>query len=146
MRHFKFLNNYLVKKGFNDPVLFTFSIREVEIVVGVVIVLSLSDEGADHVDGEGEESDSGPNSDTEVNNESLDEELVGTAVEEVEEPLLGGVGSVMPDVPSHVTLLLIEVVLSVPGSVLHLWHSQALAIHQPHVLHVSQLVVSQTAA
>jgi len=123
-----------------------FSIREVEIVVGVVIVLSLADEGTNHVDGEGEESDSGPDSDSEVNDESLDEELVSTAVEEVEEPLLGGVGSVMPDVPSDITLLLVEIVLSVPGPVLHLWHSQTLAIHQSHVLHVSQLVVSQTAA
>ena len=77
------------------------SIREVEVVVCVVVVLSLSDEGANHVDGEGQEGDSGPDFDAEVDDESLDEELVGAAVEEVEEPLLGGVGSVVPDVASH---------------------------------------------
>ena len=118
------------------------SIREVEIVVGVVIVFSLSEEGANHVDGYGEPADSEPDSKAEVNDESLDEELGGTTVEEMEEPLLGSVRSVMPDVASHVGFLLIEVVLSVPSSVLHLWHSQTFAVNQSHVLHVAQLVVS----
>ena len=93
------------------------------------------------MDGEGQPGESEPDPEAEVDHEALDEELVGAAVEEVEEPLLSGVRSVMPDVPAHVALLLVEVVLSVPGSVLHLRHSQPLAVHQPHVLHVSQLVV-----
>lgn len=122
------------------------SIREVEVVVGVVIVLSLADEGTDHVDGEGEQSNSGPDLNAEVNHEALKEELVSTTVQEVEQPLLSGVGSVMPDVASHITLLVVEIVLTIPGSVLHLGNSETLTVHKAHVLSVSELVVSQTAS
>ncbi len=120
------------------------SIREIEIIVGVVIIFSLTNEGTNHMDGEGEESDSGPDSDTEVDDESLDEELVSTTVEEMEEPLLGSIGSMMPDVASHVSLLLIEIVLSVPSSVLLFGYSETLSVYQSHVFHVSELIMSQT--
>ena len=57
------------------------------------------------MDGEGQPGESEPDLHTEVNNESLQEELVSTAVQEVEQPLLSGVRSVMPDVTTGVTLL-----------------------------------------
>lgn len=119
---------YVESGGWTNP-RSSCSVREVEVVVGVVVVLSLADEGADHVDGEGEQSDSGPDLHAKVNHESLNEELVNTTVQEVEQPLLSGVGSVMPDVASNVTLLVVEIVLTVPGSVLHLGHSETLAVH-----------------
>ena len=122
------------------------SVGEVEVIVGVVVVLSLAHEGSNHVDGEGQEGESSPDLDAEVNHESLNEELVSTSVQEVEQPLLGGVGSVMPDVASDEGLLVVEVVLTVPGSVLHLGHSQTFAIDQAHVLGVAELVVSQSAS
>merc|ERR1712070_1248836 len=72
------------------------SVREVE--VGVVIVLSLADEGADGVEGEWQESDSTPDTHAVVHHISLDEELASTSVQEMEEPLLCSIRSVMPDV------------------------------------------------
>ena len=96
------------------------------------------------MDGEGQPGDSQPNLAPEIDDESLDEELVGASVQEVEEPLLGGVGSMMPDVPSHETLLLVEVVLAVPSSVLHFGHSQTFSVHETHVLCVSEFVMSQS--
>ena len=93
------------------------------------------------MEGEWHPSHSGPDSDTEVNNPSLDEELAGTSVEEVEEPLLSSIGSVMPDVASAVTRLLIEVLFSIPSSVLLFWNSETLSVSESHVFHVSELVM-----
>ena len=98
------------------------------------------------MDGEGEPGESEPDLDAEVNHESLQEELVRAAVEEVEEPLLGCVGSVVPDVASDVTFLLVEVVLAVPSLVHHLRHTETLAVDESHVLGVPELVVSQAAS
>ena len=76
------------------------SVREVEIIIGVVIVLSLTQARADEVERAGNKCDSQPNLAAVVYHVSLDEELSCTTVHEVEEPLLGGVGSVVPDVAS----------------------------------------------
>ena len=89
------------------------------------------------MDGERNPGESDPNSKAEVDHESLNEELLRATVEEVEEPLLGSVGSMVPNVAAHVRLLLVEVVLSIPSSVLHLWYSKTLAIDKSHVLHVA---------
>ena len=82
-----------------------------------------------------------PDPNSEVNYESLEEELVGTTVQEVEEPLLGGIGSVVPDVTTHITFLLVEVVFTIPGLVHHLWNTKTLSINESHVFGVAQLVV-----
>ena len=89
-------------------------------------------------------SHSDPDSESEVDNPSLDEEFASTSVQEVEEPLLGSIGSVMPDVTSAVGSLLIEILFSVPGSILHLWYSESLTIGKSHIFHVSELVMSQS--
>ena len=67
--------------------------------------------------------DAGPDSEAEVNHKSLEEELAGASVQEVEQPLLSGVRSVMPDVTSSKTFLLVEIDFSIPCSELHLWNS-----------------------
>ena len=96
------------------------------------------------MDGEWQPGKSEPDLHTEVNDPSLKEELVGASVEEVEEPLLCGVGSVMPDVATGVTLLGVEVVLAVPRLVHHLGNTQTLAVGKSHVLGVTKLVVCQS--
>ena len=98
------------------------------------------------MDGYGEPADSEPDSKAEVNDESLDEELGGTTVEEMEEPLLGSVGSVMPDVSTAVTFLVVEVVFAIPGLVHHLGDTETLSVDESHVLGVAKLVVSQTSS
>ncbi len=82
-------------------------------------------------------SQSDPDLEDKVNYESLDEELVGSSIEEMEQPLLSGVGSVMPDITSCKPLLLVEVCFSVPCSELLLGHSQTFSIHQTHVLSIA---------
>ena len=123
-----------------------FSIAEIEVVIGVVVILTLSNHGADGVDGEGQPCESKPDLNTEVNDETLDEEFVGTAVQEVEQPLLSGVRSVMPNVAAHVTFLLVEVVLAIPCLVHHLRYTETFAINESHVLGVSKLVVCQSSS
>ena len=123
-----------------------YSITEVEVVVGVVIVFTLTEAGADKVEADGEPCDSEPDSQAVVNDHTVEEEAFEAAVHEVEEPLLGGVGAMVPDVTSSVGRLLVEVLLSVPCSVLHLGYSETLAIGQTHVLHVSELVVRKSAS
>ena len=98
------------------------------------------------MEGDWEPCESEPDSAPEINNESLDKELAGSSVEEVEEPLLSGIGSVMPDISSAVSSLLIEILFSVPSSIHGLGHSETLTVHNPHVLHVSELVVSQSSS
>ncbi len=80
------------------------------------------------MNGKGQPGQSHPNPEAEVDNESLDQELVCTTVHEVEEPLLSSIGSVMPDVTSSIPLLVIEIVLSVPSSVLLLGHSETFSV------------------
>ena len=54
------------------------------------------------MDGSWDPDHSKPDSATKVNNPSLDKELSSASIKEMEEPLLGGVGSVVPDVTSCV--------------------------------------------
>ena len=98
------------------------------------------------MDREGQPGETEPDPRAEVDHEALEEELVCAAVEEVEEPLLGRVRAVVPDVPAAVALLRVVVVLAVPGLVHHLGHAQTLAVGQSHVLGVAELVVSQAAS
>ena len=86
-------------------------------------------------------SESQPDLDAEVNDEALKEELVGTAIHEVEQPLLSGVRSVMPDVSTAVTFLIVEVVLTIPGLVHHLGDTETLTVDKSHVLGVAEFVV-----
>ena len=93
------------------------------------------------MDGHWQPDDSHPDLEDEVDNESLQEELVGTTVHEMEEPLLSGIGSVMPDVTSCVGRLVVEILLSVPSSVLHLRHSESLTVAESHVLNVTVFIM-----
>ena len=93
---------------------------------------------------EGQPSESDPDLEHEVDHEPLDEELVHSSVQEMEQPLLRGVGSVMPDVPSGEPLLLVEIRLPVPCPELLLGHSQTLTVHQTHVLSIAEFVMSQS--
>ena len=120
------------------------SVGEVEVVVSVVVVLSLADEGADDVEADWQERDSTPDAHAVVHHVSLNEELASSTVQEVEEPLLGSVRSVVPDVATAVARLLVEVFFTVPGPVLHLGHAQTLSVDESDVLHVSELVVSKS--
>ena len=121
-----------------------YSITEVEVVVGVVIVFTLTEAGADKVEADGEPCDSEPDSQAVVNDHTVEEEAFEAAVHEVEEPLLGGVGAMVPDVTSSVGRLLVEVLLTVPSAVLHLGHTETLTVCESHVLHVSEFVVGKT--
>ena len=98
------------------------------------------------MEGEWHPSDSEPDSHSEVHHPSLDEEALDTSVHEMEEPLLGGVGSVMPNVTTNVRALLVEVLLTVPSSPLLLGDSQSFSEAQAHVLGVSMLVMSETSS
>ena len=92
------------------------------------------------------ESDSTPDAHTVIHHVSLNDEFACSTVHEVEEPLLGGVRSVMPDVATAVTTLLIEILFTVPGSVLHLWNAETLAVRKSHVLHVAELVMGESSS
>ena len=118
------------------------SVTEVEVVVGVVIVLALSEEGSNEVEGAGEPGDAEPDAETVVNDDAVNEESLEATVHEVEEPLLGGVGAVMPDHTAGEGRLLVEVLLAVPGAPLHLGHTEALSVGEAHVLGVAVFVVS----
>ena len=88
--------------------------------------------------------DSEPDSQAVVDNDTVEEEALEATVQEVEEPLLGGVGTMVPDVASSVSALLIEVLLTVPSSVLHLWDAETFTVGESHVLHVSVFVMGKS--
>ena len=98
------------------------------------------------MDSEGQPGDSQPDLNTKVNDESLDEELVGATEQEVEQPLLSSVGSVVPDVAAAITFLVVEVVLAIPCFVHHLRHAETFTVNESHVLRVAQFVVSQSSS
>lgn len=91
-----------------------------------------------------EPSDSEPDSQAVVHNHALEEEALEATEHEVVEPLLGSVGTMMPDVAASVGRLLVEVLLAVPGTILHLWHTETLTVSQSHVLSVTSLIMSQS--
>jgi hypothetical protein len=79
------------------------SVTEVEVIVRVVVVFALAENGANEVEADGEPSDAEPNAETVVDNNTVEEESLESTVQEVEEPLLGGVGAMVPDVATSVS-------------------------------------------
>ena len=118
----------------------TSSVREVEVVVSVVVVLPLAEAREDEVEGAWEPRDAEPDSEGEVANPSLDDETLEAAVHEVEEPLLRGVGAVVEDHAASERSLLVPVLLTVPRSPALLWHAETLTVGESHVLSVSVVV------
>ena len=96
------------------------------------------------MEGDGEPRNPEPNAETVVDDDTVDEESLEAAVHKVEEPLLSGVGAMVPDVASSEGALLVKVLLTIPGAVLHLGHSKTFAVRKSHVLHVAELVVGES--
>ena len=94
----------------------------------------------------GRENDAAPDAQAVVNEDTVDEEALEATEHEVVEPLLGRVRSVVENVTSEIGRLLIEVLLSVPGTVLGLRNAKSLTKGQTHVLSVTLLVVGQSAS
>lgn len=122
------------------------SVTEVEVIVGVGVVLALTKYGSDEVEAAGGEDDAAPDAHAVVNSNTVDEEALEATEHEVVEPLLGRVRSVVENVTSEIGRLLIEVLLSVPGTELGLRNAKSLAKGQTHVLSVTLLVVGQSAS
>ena len=98
------------------------------------------------MEAEWKERDSTPDAHAVVHDVSLDEELASSTIEEVEKPLLRCIRSVMPNISTAVTRLLIEVLFTIPGSVLHLWHTKTLSVDESDVLGVSEFVVGESSS
>ena len=96
------------------------------------------------MEGYGEPCNSEPDAEAVVDDDTVDEESLEATVHEMEEPLLGSVGTMVPDVASCEGALLVEVLLTIPCAVLHLGHSKALTVCKSHVLHVAEFVVGQS--
>ena len=122
------------------------SVTEVEVIVGVGVVLALTENGADEVEAASGEDDAAPDAHAVVNEDTVDEEALEATEHEVVEPLLGRVRSVVENVTSEIGRLLIEVLLSVPGTELGLRNAKSLTKGQSHVLSVTLLVVGQSAS
>ena len=122
------------------------SVAEVEVVVGVGVVLALTQEGANEVEGASWEDNAHPHLQAVVDDDTVDEEALEAAVEEVEHPLLSRVGAMVEDVATRVGRLLVVVLLTFPSTVLHLGHAQAFAVAQTNVLQVALLVVRKSAS
>ena len=104
------------------------SVTEVEVVIGVVIVLALTEQRANEVESEGHPGDAEPHTEGKISDESLSEKALDATVHEVEEPLLSGIWSVMPDVTTSVWRLLVEVLFTVPGTPLLLGDTEAFTV------------------
>mgnify|MGYP000891148466 CR=1 FL=1 len=124
--------------------LLSLSVAEVEVIVRVVVVFTLAQARADEMEADREPRDSEPDAEAVVNHNTVEEEALEATVHKVEEPLLGGVGTMVPDVATGVGALLVEVLLTVPGAVLHLGHSETLTVCESHVLHISEFIVGKT--
>lgn len=96
------------------------------------------------MEADGEPCDSKPDAETVIDDDSVEEEALEATIHKVEEPLLGGVGTMVPDVATSVCCLLVEVLLAVPGSVLHLGHTETLTVGKSHVFHVSEFVMGES--
>jgi len=118
----------------------TCSIREVEVVVRVVIVLTLAEAREDEVEGAWDPGDTEPHSKGEIANPSLDDEALEATVHEVEDPLLRGVRAMMEDHAASERGLLVPILLTVPRSPALLWHAETLTVGKSHVLGVSVVV------
>merc|ERR1711988_1027755 len=89
---------------------------------------------------------SNPDTHAEIDDPSVNKEALGSTVQEVEQPLLGGIGSVVDDLTSGVRGFLIEVLFSIPGTVLHFRNSKTFTVDKSHVLSVSEFVVGQASS
>ena len=78
------------------------SVTEVEVIVGVGVVLALTENGADEVEAASGEDDAAPDAHAVVNEDTVDEEALEATEHEVVEPLLGRVRSVVENVTSEV--------------------------------------------
>ena len=65
------------------------SVREVEVVIGVSIVLTLTEDGANKVEGCWNPADAEPDTESVIKGNTLNEESLKSAEEEVIKPLLG---------------------------------------------------------
>ena len=122
------------------------SVTEVEVVVGVSVVLALAEDRADKVESSAWEDNASPDLEAVVDDDTVDEEALEATVHEVEQPLLGCLGAMVEDVATAVGALSVEVLLAVPRAELHLGHAQTLTVRESHVLGVSLLVVGQSAS
>ena len=104
------------------------SVTEVEVVVGVGVILALTKDRANEVEGASREHNAHPDFETVVDDNAIDEKALEAAVEEVEHPLLSGVRAMMEDVATSIRCLLVEVLFTVPSAVLHLGHAQTLTV------------------
>ena len=96
------------------------------------------------MEGDGEPRNPEPNAEPVVDDDTVDEESLEAAVHKVEEPLLSGVGAMVPNVASCEGALLVKVLLTIPGAVLHLGHSKTFSVCKSHVLHVAEFVVGES--
>ena len=120
------------------------SVTEVEVVVGVSVVLALAEDRADKVERSHREDNASPDLEAVVDDDTVDEEALEATVHEVEEPLLGRVGAMVEDVATGVGALLVEVLLAVPCAPLCLGHAKTLTEGKAHVSSVTFLVVGQS--
>ena len=85
-----------------------------------------------------------PNTEAVVDDNTVPEEALKATEHEVVKPLLCRVRAMMPDVTTGVGRLLVEVLLAIPGAVLHLGHTETFTVSKSHILSVSVLIVSQS--
>ena len=81
---------------------FVGSVREVEIIISIVVIFSLTETSEDEMESEGNPGHSYPNTEAVINKNSIDEEALDATVKEVEQPLLGSIGSVVDNLTSGV--------------------------------------------
>ena len=122
------------------------SIWEVEIVIGVSIILTLSQNGPNKVESCWHPRNAEPDTHSVVHDDTLHEESLESTEEEVIEPLLGGVGAMMEDGATGVWSLLVVELLTVPVGPHGLGYSQTFAIGESHVAHIALLVVLKSAS
>ena len=120
------------------------SVTEVEVVIGVSVVLALAENRADKVETSHWEDNASPDLEAVVDDDTVHEEALEATIHEVEEPLLSRVGAMVEDVATGVGALLVEVLLAVPCAPLCLGHAKTLAEGKAHVSSVTFLVVGQS--
>ena len=120
------------------------SVTEVEVVIGVSVVLALAENRANKVESSAWEGNASPDLEAVVDDDTVDEEALEATIHEVEEPLLSRVGAMVEDVATGVGALLVEVLLAVPCAPLCLGHAKTLAEGKAHVSSVTFLVVGQS--
>lgn len=117
-----------------------FSVGEVEVVVRVVIVFTLAQACEDKVKGGWNKRNLEESAVHVIINVSFAEIVAESTVEHVEEPLLGSIRPMMPDVATCIRLFLIEIELTVPCSPLLFGNTKAFSVGQAHVACVTAVV------